>query len=96
VREGRRRRFDILAYGALLAASELHLNVPRDLSVTGFDDLDFAASLSPSLTTVRIPAEAVGSAAASYLVESLEGRRPALPPPLVADLVIRKSSGPPG
>lgn len=86
---------DILAYGALLAASELGLNVPGDLSVTGFDDLDFAASLSPSLTTVRIPAEAIGNAAAEWLVGSLDGREPALPPPLVAELVIRKSTGPP-
>ena len=86
---------DILAYGALMAASELGLNVPHDLSVTGFDDLDFAASLSPALTTVRIPAEAIGDAAASWLVDSLEGRQPPLPPPLVAELVIRASSGPP-
>lgn len=86
---------DILAYGALLAASELRLEVPRDLSVTGFDDLDFAASLSPSLTTVRIPAEAIGNAAAAYLVDSLEGRQPTLPVPLVAELVVRKSTGPP-
>ncbi len=86
---------DILAYGALLAAAELGLDVPRDVSVTGFDDLDFAASLSPSLTTVRIPAEAIGNAAAAWLVDSLEGRQPALPPLLVAELVIRKSTGPP-
>ena len=86
---------DILAYGALLAASELGLSVPGDVSVTGFDDLDFAASLSPSLTTVRIPAEAIGQAAAAWLVDSLEGRQPALPPPLAAELVIRNSSGPP-
>lgn len=86
---------DILAYGALLGAADLSLDVPRDVSVTGFDDLDFAASLSPSLTTVRIPAEAIGNAAAAYLVDSLEGRQPALPPPLIAELVIRKSTGPP-
>jgi LacI family transcriptional regulator len=86
---------DILAYGALLAASELGLAVPRDLSVTGFDDLDFAASLSPALTTVRIPAEAIGSTAASWLADHLDGRQPVAPPPLVAQLVIRDSSGPP-
>ncbi len=86
---------DILAYGALLAASELGLQVPRDLSVTGFDDLDFAASLSPSLTTVRIPAEAIGGTAASWLADSLDGMQPAAPPALVAQLVIRDSSGPP-
>jgi LacI family transcriptional regulator len=86
---------DILAYGALLAAKELQLAVPGDLSITGFDDLDFSASLSPSLTTVHIPAEAIGKTAAAYLVDSLEGRQPILPPPLVAELVPRKSSGPP-
>lgn len=86
---------DILAYGALLAAAELHLQVPRDLSVTGFDDLDFAAELSPSLTTVHVPAEAIGAAAAAWLVDSLEGRDPVVPPPLLAQLVIRASSAEP-
>jgi LacI family transcriptional regulator len=86
---------DILAYGALLAAAELGLQVPRDLSVTGFDDLDFAAELSPSLTTVHVPAEAIGEAAAAFLVDRLEGRNPVAPAPLVAQLVIRASSGPP-
>lgn len=86
---------DILAYGALLAASEMRLTVPGDLSVTGFDDLDFAASLSPPLTTVRVPAEAIGDTAAAYLVDSLEGRDPVLPAPLVAELVVRGSTGAP-
>lgn len=86
---------DILAYGALLAAGELHLQVPRDLSITGFDDLDFAAELSPSLTTVHVPAEAIGAAAAAWLVDSLEGGAPPVPAPLLAPLAIRASSGPP-
>ena len=46
---------DVLAIGVLHAAYERGLRVPDDLSVTGFDDIPFAAASIPALTTVRMP-----------------------------------------
>ena len=43
---------DIMACGAMDAAADLGLDVPRDLAVTGFDDMEIASLLSPGLTTV--------------------------------------------
>jgi DNA-binding LacI/PurR family transcriptional regulator len=44
---------DVLALGVLQAARELGLNVPRDLSVTGYDDIEESARALPPLTTVH-------------------------------------------
>ncbi len=62
---------DTLAIGALRAARSVGLQVPRDLAVVGFDDIDFAAQTDPALTTVAQPMEALGRAAAAILVQRL-------------------------
>jgi len=62
---------DTLAIGALRAARAVGLQVPRDLAVVGFDDIDFAAQIDPALTTVAQPMEALGRAAAAILLQRL-------------------------
>jgi DNA-binding LacI/PurR family transcriptional regulator len=47
--------------------------VPEDLSIIGFDDLPFAAHLSPALTTIRVDAVAQGMRAAELLIKILKG-----------------------
>ncbi|MEV6669744.1 LacI family DNA-binding transcriptional regulator [Streptomyces sp. NPDC051162] len=82
---------DILAAGACKAARRLGLRVPDDVSVTGFDDLSLATAVEPELTTVRLPAEAVGEAGMRTLMAVLDGRAttaPALP----VELVVRGST----
>jgi LacI family transcriptional regulator len=65
------------------------------VSVAGFDDLPLAGEFEPALTTMRVPAEAMGAQAASYLIDCLEqGVRPAPLPPLAVDLIIRQTTGP--
>jgi DNA-binding LacI/PurR family transcriptional regulator len=54
---------DVLAIGILHGASAQGLAVPDDLSVTGFDDIPFAAMTVPALTTVRMPVEKMIEAA---------------------------------
>ncbi|MEM7224361.1 MAG: LacI family DNA-binding transcriptional regulator [Pseudomonadota bacterium] len=84
---------DVLALGALLEAPTLGLRVPRDLSITGFDDLDLAREVPPGLTTVHAPLEQMGRLTADYLV----GAEPPGDAPhhveLPAELVVRGSSG---
>lgn len=65
---------DVLAVGALRAARELGLKVPRDVSITGFDDIELAGIVSPSLTTVHVPHREMGRRAASELIEMVEGK----------------------
>lgn len=67
---------DVLAAGACKAARRLGLRVPRDVSVTGFDDLVLATAVEPELTTVRLPADELGAAGIRALLAVLGGRPP--------------------
>jgi LacI family gluconate utilization system Gnt-I transcriptional repressor len=66
---------DLLALGVMTEAAARGINVPGQLSVMGFGDLDFAADLHPALTTVRIDGQAIGKQAAQFIVERAEGRK---------------------
>ena len=86
---------DISAIGSIRAFQEAGLHVPEHVSVVGFDDISIAVHNNPSLTTVRQPLEKMGEAAARYLLERLEDRRPWLPKIVIEpELVIRDSTGP--
>ena len=61
---------DMLALGALLALRRRHIDVPGDVALVGYDDVDFAAALAPPLTTVRQPSFEMGAAAARLLLQS--------------------------
>jgi DNA-binding LacI/PurR family transcriptional regulator len=85
---------DILAFGALQAAQEIGLNVPGDVSITGFDDIPFARHAYPPLTTVRQPSYEKGVAAAHTLIQMLEQKTTPASSILPVELVVRGSTGP--
>jgi LacI family transcriptional regulator len=87
---------DQQAMGAYEAARQADLQVPRDLSVVGFDDLPLCQWLSPPLTTVRQPLEEMGRLAARALFQQLDGE-PLVSPriELATDLRVRLSTAPP-
>jgi LacI family transcriptional regulator len=66
---------DISAIGAIRAFQEAGLQVPRDVSVVGFDDIPGAAFHYPSLTTVRQPLRRMGEIAVETLVARIDGER---------------------
>jgi DNA-binding LacI/PurR family transcriptional regulator len=85
---------DLLAGGVYLAARDLGLRIPADLSVVGFDDLPFAKVFEPPLTTIAIDPEELGASAFEVLAALMEGEEPegrVLP----VELVVRGSTGPP-
>jgi LacI family transcriptional regulator len=65
---------DVSAIGAIRAFQEAGLNVPRDVSVVGFDDIPAAAFNTPSITTVRQPLRTMGEMAVEILVTRIEGK----------------------
>jgi LacI family transcriptional regulator len=65
---------DMMAIGALDVAHELGLEVPEDLAVIGFDDVDAATIVTPPLTTVRNPAYEAGRTAGDLLLSRMTGR----------------------
>ncbi|GGZ17350.1 HTH-type transcriptional regulator MalR [Streptomyces olivaceoviridis] len=64
---------DMMALGAVRAARQAGLQVPRDFSVVGFDDSPLIAFTDPPLTTIRKPVPAMGQAAVRTLLEEVGG-----------------------
>jgi LacI family transcriptional regulator len=84
---------DVHAFGVLSECRRLGLRVPEDVSVTGYDDADYAARLYPSLTTISVPADEMGVAAASALHRALTKNRKPVGVQLETRLIVRESSG---
>jgi DNA-binding LacI/PurR family transcriptional regulator len=61
--------------GALLAISQLGLKIPRDISIIGFDELEYAELLNPPLTVIVQPAYEFGRIAAETLLKLINKRR---------------------
>ncbi|CAN3700147.1 Ribose operon repressor [Microbacterium sp. MM2322] len=87
---------DLLAVGVLQALTMLgDIRVPDDIALVGYDDIDFAAATVVPLTSVRQPAEALGSTAVDLLLRQLDGeldpaeRQVRFRP----ELIVRASSG---
>src|SRR5690606_2882816 len=79
--------------GAMRAAREAGLDLPRDLSVMGFDDIDVAAYAWPSLSTVRQPRDAIGVQAMRLMLDLLQGRAAPLERVILShEVVLRESA----
>lgn len=85
---------DHMAVAGMGVAQRLGLSVPRDLSVTGFDDTEIGRYLHPALTSVATDAREWGSAAAQLLLDSLSGAPPAHVALSAPNLIVRESTGP--
>jgi len=86
---------DVQAYGVLGALADLKVEVPGRVSVASFDDLPFAAIVSPPLTAISLPAFDLGFEAATLLQDIIErGNRAQRSVVLPSHLVIRASTGP--
>jgi DNA-binding LacI/PurR family transcriptional regulator len=87
---------DISAMGAIRALRERGFQVPGDVSVVGFDDIQSAAFQNPALTTVRQPLRQMGRAAAEILLKRINrpgsdlNREHVVEP----ELIIRETTGP--
>jgi DNA-binding LacI/PurR family transcriptional regulator len=85
---------DIAAIGAIRALKDAGLNVPEDVSVVGFDDIQSAAFSTPSLTTVRQPLMEMGRRGAQLLLERIahRDREYAVEITMAPELVVREST----
>lgn len=88
---------DILALSAISAAQELGISVPEELTVVGFDDVDYTTMFHPFLTTVAQPCYEMGRRSLSLLLGLLQGDAPPVGRRWAPHrLVVRESSGPVG
>lgn len=70
---------DDLAQGALMAALHLGIQVPEQVAIVGFNDLNGSDQVMPALTTVRTPRARIGEAAANMLLTLMRGEEPTRP-----------------
>jgi DNA-binding LacI/PurR family transcriptional regulator len=87
---------DAMAIGAMRALRDLRLDVPGDVSVVGFDDIDLSPHVDPPLTTVHQPIRRKGEEAVRLLLTVVERRIDAAPEHrrLETRLIVRASTGP--
>jgi LacI family transcriptional regulator len=85
---------DVLAAGALNKARELGLKVPKDISITGFDDIELASICVPALTTVHVPHHEMGKQAAQILLQMIDHQKLPQSICLPTELRLRGSLGP--
>ena len=88
---------DMLAIGLIKTLKARGVRVPEDVSVFGFDDIPFASTFEPSLSTVHYPAIETGRLAAMMLMDTLESGSGEMPVSmqLAPSLVIRETVAPP-
>ena len=84
---------DYMALGAIPALQERDLQVPSDVAVVGFDDIEDARFSTPPLTTVRQPLYQQGEAALDLVLAQLEGEQVAPQTTAATELVVRLSCG---
>lgn len=63
---------DVMAIGAMKAIKELGLRIPEDISIIGFDDIEIARHLTPTLTTLRMKIPEMASIAVNTLITSID------------------------
>lgn len=90
---------DVVARGALKVLRERGVKCPEEMSIVGFDDLDFARYLEPPLTTIRQPIQKMGEGAVDLLLERINSGARRNPPykniQLTPELIIRSSTAAP-
>ena len=87
---------DSMAVGVLAALTECGIDVPREMTVTGFDDIPIAHYVTPALTTVRVDIAEVGRRAFALLHDAIEeSNQPKRQECIRTALVVRKSCAPP-
>src|SRR5690625_785895 len=85
---------DQMAMGAMAWLRVQGRQVPADVSVAGFNDIDVARDLTPALTTVRLPLHKMGEAALTLALEEQEAGGAHTVQWLSTELLVRKSTGP--
>ncbi len=84
---------DLVAIGVMRGLRDGGVDLPRDVAVTGYDDVGFAEVSHPPLTTIRQPIDRLGQAAVALLLDRAGGQDPAAREVvLVPELVVRASS----
>ena len=85
---------DVLATGAAMRAKEMAIDIPQEVSITGFDDIDISEVIQPKLTTVHVPHRKMGAFSARLLLDVIDGKSEQQRLELATEIIMRDSLGP--
>ena len=85
---------DQTAISAMAVLRQAGVRVPEDVSVAGFDNIEQARYMHPSLTTIEVPMQQLGAEGIRHLLAQLAGEKTELLVTLPHHLVVRDSTGP--
>lgn len=83
---------DEVAVGIVVEANRLNIEIPKELSVLGFDDQQISRVVQPNLTTLRQPVEKMGAAAFELFIAQHQGKRDQRLRELDIELIVREST----
>lgn len=87
---------DAVAIGSIRALKEFGIQVPTDVSIVGFDDIELSSHIDPQLTTLRVQKEELGATALRILAQSLKSEKRIISSTLIEpELVVRDSTAQP-
>ena len=88
---------NLMTVGALQASSEIGLNIPKDVSILGFDDMDWYTITKPTLSAIKQPAQNMGKVAAERVIKYIKNKTKPKPKSfeLKTELIVRDSIAPP-
>ena len=86
-------RDDYTAMGVCRGLQESGIRVPEDVAVVGYGDIEAAAYMTPALTTLAMPYEAIAQAAMDLMLEQLQGQDTPRQITLKSKLIVRESCG---
>lgn len=86
---------DMMAIGAVIAIRKFGLNIPQDISIIGFDDIEMTTAVTPTLTTVAQPIEQMAKISLTQLIKKIKSKNHSIQNQrtvLKAKLIIREST----
>jgi LacI family transcriptional regulator len=83
-----------LAVGAMLESQAMHIGVPEEILIAGYDDIEIMSELPIPITTVRVLSDEVGRLTARFLMARLERKTERFVYEYDAEIVVRSSTGP--
>lgn len=85
----------LLAVGAVLEAGALGVDVPGEMSIVGYDDIEVMSELPVPITTLRVASDEVGRVAANTVLDMVEGVPGVASCRIPSEIIVRASSAPP-
>lgn len=82
---------DVIALGVYFHLQDVGIKIPDEISIMGFDNLDWSQHIVPALTTIHLPAKDMGKCVANVLVDHLEAGRPIVSTQLFGHIISRAS-----